>query len=506
MLLVCKKCSMCVSHLGSQPGVTFTCLETFELLQIATYNTFCPAQVSPPQQIIFWPLSVNRAEAERPGATVVIRALEPCWRISEKARAQALCCPAYSPFCLPQSPGSPWPACHTELAARLLEGIGSIETAVFHADPSPKEVLALARRFLILGEALYRVWACNRVGEHGQVCEGPRHPWGPARPPPTHLWLARWAAAVAAAAVGPALGQACWALYPCSPAREEAWLYVGWPAPRVSGKEEPGAGGTRRAKGSVGGEEWGEGRVLCWSLQLQTLLATSVPELPPLLSPPYFLPHSCEVLLCLSPYPPAPQAPPSNPWALNQCTLDKFLLREKWSLEVGSKIELPHSVTLSKSLEPLWACFPTYKKHALYHNDRANPMGVLNISEVSAACSACPASWGGAGIEVIASSFILPSPPPSSFLKVKFFVVSNVEGMSAQSKWEGEVARVRGEFRTELVLSTAPGGSWGYLQVPRRGWVAWPCSIDYLGWVISAPLPTPYTAYIIQHFEQIWIN
>ena len=103
----------------------------------------------------------------------------------------------------------------------------------------------------------------------------------------------------------------------------------------------------------MGGEEWGEGRVLCWSLQLQTLLATSVPELPPLLSPPYFLPHSCEVLLCLSPYPPVPQAPPSNPWALNQCTLDKFLLREKWSLEVGSKIEPPHCVTLSKSLEPL---------------------------------------------------------------------------------------------------------------------------------------------------------
>ena len=58
-------------------------------------------------------------------------------------------------------------------------------------------------------------------------------------------------------------------------------------------------------------------------------------------------------------------------------------------------------------------------------------MGVLNISEVSAAC---PASWGGVGIEVIASSSILPSPPPSSFLKVKFFVVSNVEGMSAQRK------------------------------------------------------------------------
>ena len=64
-------------------------------------------------------------------------------------------------------------------------------------------------------------------------------------------------------------------------------------------------------KGSVGEEEWGEGRVLCWSLQLQTLLATSVPELPPLLSPPYFLHHSCEVLLCLSPYPQHPRPRPA---------------------------------------------------------------------------------------------------------------------------------------------------------------------------------------------------
>ena len=159
-----------------------------------------------------------------------------------------------------------------------------------------------------------------------------------------------------------------------------------------------------------------------------------------------------------------------SPWrALIQCTLDKFLLRGKWSLAVGSKIELPHCVTLSKSLEPLWACFPTYKKHALYHNDRANPTGVLNMSEVSTVCSACPASWGGAGIEVIASFSILPSPPPSSFLKVRFFMVSNVEGRSAQRKWEGEVARVRGEFRTELVLSTAPRAAGGTFRSQGGG-------------------------------------
>lgn len=42
--------------------------------------------------------------------------------------------------------------------------------------------------------------------------------------------------------------------------------------------------------------------------------------------------------------------------------------------------------------------------------------------------------WGGVGIEVTTSSSTLTSPPPSSFLKVRFFVVSNVEGRSAQGK------------------------------------------------------------------------
>lgn len=49
------------------------------------------------------------------------------------------------------------PACLTELAVWLLEGVGSVETAVFHTDTSPQEALALAREFLILGKAEYRV-------------------------------------------------------------------------------------------------------------------------------------------------------------------------------------------------------------------------------------------------------------------------------------------------------------------------------------------------------------
>lgn len=49
------------------------------------------------------------------------------------------------------------PACLTEAAIVLLEGIGSIETAVFHHDVFPKQAFALARGLLILGEAEHRV-------------------------------------------------------------------------------------------------------------------------------------------------------------------------------------------------------------------------------------------------------------------------------------------------------------------------------------------------------------
>lgn len=168
---------------------------------------------------------------------------------------------------------------------------------------------------------------------------------------------------------------------------------MGLSDPRVSAKEEPGAGGTRRVKGSSGDGGWRGGEGIVQVSSAPTSPLPPVPELPPLLSPPYFLPHAWSVLFVT--VSPAPQAPPSSPVALNQCSWDKFLLRGKWSLEVGSKIELPRCVTLSKSLEPLSLSFSTCKMHALYHNDRANLTGVLNKGEVSVACSACPSSWGG---------------------------------------------------------------------------------------------------------------
>lgn len=55
------------------------------------------------------------------------------------------------------STGSPEPACLTETTSVLLEGIGSIETAVFHTDISPKQAFAFARGLLILGKAEHRV-------------------------------------------------------------------------------------------------------------------------------------------------------------------------------------------------------------------------------------------------------------------------------------------------------------------------------------------------------------
>lgn len=45
----------------------------------------------------------------------------------------------------------------TKLATRLLKGIGSVDTAVFHTDTFPQKAFALARGFLILGKAEYGV-------------------------------------------------------------------------------------------------------------------------------------------------------------------------------------------------------------------------------------------------------------------------------------------------------------------------------------------------------------
>lgn len=84
----------------------------------------------------------------------------------------------------------------------------------------------------------------------------------------------------------------------------------------------------------------------------QTLLATSVPELPPLSSP---LPTSCLTLVrscCVCYHIPSTPGPAQQPMGTQSMHLGQ-VLRGKCSLAVGSKIELPYCVTLSKSLEPL---------------------------------------------------------------------------------------------------------------------------------------------------------
>lgn len=85
----------------------------------------------------------------------------------------------------------------------------------------------------------------------------------------------------------------------------------------VSGKRGTRGRGTGRAKGSSGG---GGGQD--FSVPTSPLSPLPTSHLPPLTSP-YFWTHSqssCFVCHCI----PTPHAPPSNPSAFNQCSLNKF--------------------------------------------------------------------------------------------------------------------------------------------------------------------------------------
>lgn len=99
MLPVCRKCSIHVSYGSPQPGVILYprghLAISRDILVVATgagshywhlvgswgfHKTPCNAQISPLNNN-FLALNVNRAEAEKPRAMVMIRDLEPPWEI-----------------------------------------------------------------------------------------------------------------------------------------------------------------------------------------------------------------------------------------------------------------------------------------------------------------------------------------------------------------------------------------------------------------------------------------